>query len=269
MCTNRSPGAISIRTSASRSPAFHHRGRLDPAGRVELVEDVGDVDAGRLDADHERLRNLTVRVAADDEPQHLRLARRHAEDRLQVLLAVRRSSVEWREIEPRTFGEPLESRGPTALPRSELRPRAPAGAARSSRPGRRRRRPAPRPGASDSRQRSANVRGVPRSPPRATMSRAEAYGTARSYSASDSARQPSALGVIVAASRQRAARRSAACARGRASLRARRRPDGRGRVRPAPLVARSPLAQSWMRICAASRCRARGRLSWMTASASV
>jgi hypothetical protein len=90
--------------SGSRREAVRDRGRLEPVGRVELAEDVGDVDAGRLDADDERLRDLTVGVAARDEPQHLRLARREAEDLLQVLPAVRRSRVGRREIEPRTIG---------------------------------------------------------------------------------------------------------------------------------------------------------------------
>jgi pimeloyl-ACP methyl ester carboxylesterase len=47
------------------------RGGLDPVRRAELAEDVGDVDACRLDADDERGGDLAVGVAAGDEAQDL------------------------------------------------------------------------------------------------------------------------------------------------------------------------------------------------------
>ena len=59
-------------------------------GRVELAEDVRDVDAGGLDADHELARDLAVGVAAGDERQDLGLARRQAEGVGEALLRVGR-----------------------------------------------------------------------------------------------------------------------------------------------------------------------------------
>jgi hypothetical protein len=43
-------------------------------GNSELVEDVRDMDARRLDADHERRGDLAVRVAASDERKDLGFA---------------------------------------------------------------------------------------------------------------------------------------------------------------------------------------------------
>ena len=50
------------------------RGGLDPAGDAELGQDVGDVHAGRLGADEQRLGDLTVAAALGHQPQHLQLA---------------------------------------------------------------------------------------------------------------------------------------------------------------------------------------------------
>lgn len=59
-----------------RGDPVRDRGRLDAGGDVELLEDVRDVDAGGLDADHECAGDLAVRIAAGDERQDLGLARR-------------------------------------------------------------------------------------------------------------------------------------------------------------------------------------------------
>ena len=76
--------------SARRSEVVRDGGRLEPVRRAELAQDVRDVDARRLDADDERRGDLAVGVAAGDEGQDLRLARRQAEDLLQALRLVRR-----------------------------------------------------------------------------------------------------------------------------------------------------------------------------------
>ena len=214
--------------------------------------------------------DLAVGVAAGDERQHLRLARRQAEDLLQALLARRATRVGRREIEPRALGEQLElaqqrlrsdpSRDGVRLPERHARlgaggaggderlGLAPAAVGRERRafeplPGRRGLRPQPR---------------AARSP------------RARSYSASARASQPAAFGVIAEASRGGAARDGrAASVRGRAGRGARRRPGGRVRALPAPPVRAVP----WRR---AGRGSARPRdgvpepdRRWTAASASV
>ena len=50
-----------------RVEAMRDRGRLAPGRRVELPQDVRDVDAGGLDADDKCLRDLPVRVATGDK----------------------------------------------------------------------------------------------------------------------------------------------------------------------------------------------------------
>jgi hypothetical protein len=49
-------------------------GGLDPGVDAELGEDVGDVDAGRLAADEQRLGDLAVAAAGRDQCQYLGLA---------------------------------------------------------------------------------------------------------------------------------------------------------------------------------------------------
>ena len=66
-------------TALWRDEAVRDGGRFEPVRRVELAQDVRDVDAGGLDADHELGGDLAVGVAAGDERQHLRLARRQPE----------------------------------------------------------------------------------------------------------------------------------------------------------------------------------------------
>jgi pimeloyl-ACP methyl ester carboxylesterase len=80
------------------------RRRLAPVRHAELPEDVGDVDARRLDADHECLRDLPILVAAGDQREDLCLARREPEGVGEAFLAVR-LRVRRREIESRTLGE--------------------------------------------------------------------------------------------------------------------------------------------------------------------
>jgi len=67
-----------------RGEAVRDGGRFEPVRRVELAQDVRDVDAGRLDADDERRRDLAVRAATCDEGQDLRLARCQAESLAQT-----------------------------------------------------------------------------------------------------------------------------------------------------------------------------------------
>ena len=55
------------------------RGGLDPGVDLELGEDVGDVDAGGLGADEQRLGDLVVAAAGRDQGQHLGLAWGEAE----------------------------------------------------------------------------------------------------------------------------------------------------------------------------------------------
>jgi hypothetical protein len=57
-----------------RGEAVDDRGCLEPVRRPELAQDVRDVDADGLDADHERRGDLAVRIAAGDEVQDLALA---------------------------------------------------------------------------------------------------------------------------------------------------------------------------------------------------
>ena len=87
---------------------MHDRGRLESVRRAELAQDVRDVHARRLDADHQRRRDLAVRVAAGDERQNLCFPRSQSENLLDALnLAVR--PLDWRrEIEPRALGEQLD-----------------------------------------------------------------------------------------------------------------------------------------------------------------
>ena len=155
-------GAARARMRRRRN-AVRDRGRLEPVRRAELAQDVRDVDAGRLDADDERRGDLAVGVAAGDERQDLRLARCQPEELLEVLLSVvrlPRPAARDRAARVRRAARALAA---GASLRSESRRRAPPGAARSPRCGARRRRRAPRPGASDSTRRGAGVRAVPRS----------------------------------------------------------------------------------------------------------
>jgi hypothetical protein len=71
---------------ANRGDPVRDRGRLEPVRRVELAQDVRDMHAGGLDADHERGGDLAVGEAAGGERQYLRLARRQAKDLVDVLL---------------------------------------------------------------------------------------------------------------------------------------------------------------------------------------
>jgi hypothetical protein len=91
--------------------AVRDGGRLEPVRRAELAQDVRDVDAGRPDADHQGRCDLAVGVAAREEGQDLRLARREAEDLLKALLPVGRPCIRRRELEPRALGEQLELPG--------------------------------------------------------------------------------------------------------------------------------------------------------------
>jgi hypothetical protein len=54
-------------------------GGFDPVLDLELGEDVGDVDAGGLDADHQQGGDLAVAVAPGDEAKDLGLAWRQAQ----------------------------------------------------------------------------------------------------------------------------------------------------------------------------------------------
>jgi hypothetical protein len=64
---------------ASASQALGDGRGLDPAADPELAEDVGHVRPGGLPADEQALRDLAVRVAPSDEPEHLELARCQSE----------------------------------------------------------------------------------------------------------------------------------------------------------------------------------------------
>jgi hypothetical protein len=91
-----------------RGEAVRDRGRLEPVRRAELAQDVRDMNAGRPDADHQGRRDLAVGVAAGDEGQDLRLARREAEDLPQALGPVGRPGVRRSELQPSALGEQLE-----------------------------------------------------------------------------------------------------------------------------------------------------------------
>ena len=52
-----------------RGKTVSDRGGFDPILGVELSQDVQDVDAGGLDADHKRGGDLAVGVAAGDEAE--------------------------------------------------------------------------------------------------------------------------------------------------------------------------------------------------------
>ena len=103
-----------------RGDAVRDGGRLQPVRRAELAQDVRDVDAGRPDADHQGRRDLAVGVAAGDQGQDLRLARREAEDLLEALLPFGRPGVRRRELQPRALGE---QSSPAAASRADSRGR--------------------------------------------------------------------------------------------------------------------------------------------------
>ena len=87
-CSGVSPGNLSglwlSLSDGRRDEAMRDRGRFGSVRRVELPQNVRDVDAGRLDTDDERRRDLVVRVATCDEGQNLRLARCQAESLAQT-----------------------------------------------------------------------------------------------------------------------------------------------------------------------------------------
>jgi hypothetical protein len=87
-----------------RGEAVRDCGRLAPVRGPELAQDVRDVDAGGLDADHEGRGDLAVGIAMGDESQDFGLARRQAEDLLEALLLFGRPLVRRREVEPRACG---------------------------------------------------------------------------------------------------------------------------------------------------------------------
>jgi hypothetical protein len=95
-------------TWRARSEALRDRGRLDPVRRVELPQDVRDVHAGGLHADHERLRDLAVRVTTGDQRKHLGLARSQPEDLPHALRAIVRLRVGRCRLEPSALGQQLE-----------------------------------------------------------------------------------------------------------------------------------------------------------------
>jgi hypothetical protein len=84
-------------------------GRFDPVWRIELAQDVRNVHACGLEADHERGGDLAVGQAAGDERQHFCLARREpAEGLFEPLRRVVWACLRWRQIEPRTLGKQLK-----------------------------------------------------------------------------------------------------------------------------------------------------------------
>ena len=123
------------------------------------------MDARRLDADDERLGDLAIGVAAGDEREDLRLARREPEDLLEVLLFPRPTLRQAARDRVARVGQVVRALRPAASLRSESRRRTPPGAARSPRCGARRRTRAPPPGASGSTRRGADARARPTSPP--------------------------------------------------------------------------------------------------------
>jgi hypothetical protein len=70
------------RGGCRRGETVRDRGGLDPVAGVELGQDVGDVDAGGLDANHQLLGDLAVGVAAGDKAEDLGLARRQPQQLL-------------------------------------------------------------------------------------------------------------------------------------------------------------------------------------------
>src|SRR3990172_11815838 len=69
--TSASPGSL-VRYEAEAGGVD---GSLGAAGESQLVEDAGDVIAGRVFADHELLRDLAVGQPPGDEGQHFALPR--------------------------------------------------------------------------------------------------------------------------------------------------------------------------------------------------
>ena len=158
------------------------------------------MDAGRLDADDERRRDLAVRVAAGDEGQHLRLARCQAESLRQALPVdpvtasggARSSRARWASSSSsRSRGlRPDPSRDGVRLPERHARLRA-GRAGGDERLGL-----AP---AAVGRERRA-FEPVPAPLRRPTTRSGRATPRARSYSASARASQPAAFGVTAEAS---------------------------------------------------------------------
>ena len=212
------------------------RGRLEPVRRVELAQDVRDVDAGRLDADHERRGDLAVGVAAGDErsapppraasgrgsppgPASRPAAPRRGGARSSRARSASSSSSRSRGLAPIRAATACASRSGTLASAREraggderlgLAPAAVGRERRALEPLPGRRRLGPRLG---SRARRGRARTRPR----------------------PSASQPSAFGVIADGLRGGAPRGGrAASARGRAGRGARRRRGGRVRAPPAP-----------------------------------
>jgi hypothetical protein len=67
-----------VRSLLVQAQAVSNRGRLATAGHAELGEDVGDVEAGGLLGDEQRLADLPVRPALSDQGKNLGLARGEA-----------------------------------------------------------------------------------------------------------------------------------------------------------------------------------------------
>jgi hypothetical protein len=70
------------RGGCRRGETVGDRGGLDPVLDLELGQDVGDVDAGGLDTNHQLLGDLAVGVAAGDKAEDLGLARRQPQQLL-------------------------------------------------------------------------------------------------------------------------------------------------------------------------------------------
>ena len=248
--------------AAGRGEAVRDRGRLEPVRRVELAQDVRDVDAGGLDADHERRRRSRgwcgrARRASAPPPRaaSARGAPRGPPSR-------RATRVRRREIEPRALGEQLElaqqrlrsDPGGDGVRLPERRARLGAGA--------RRRRRAPRPGASGSRPRAAGARAAP---------------TASAASGPQLGPRDAAGALVLGLGqgepaggvrrdrrrprRRRGARRRAAPRASEPVARRRRRRGGRGRAPPAPPVRAAPWRRARRGSGRPSRGRARARPS--------
>ena len=227
---------VERRLRLGRGDAVGDRGRLTAIGCVQLAQDVRDVDAGRLDADHERRRRsrgwCSPRATRVSTSASRGVRPRTSSSRVWAIRCGLRSG----EVEPRPLGEKLElaqqrrapSRAATACACPQRRARL--GAGRTGGDQRLRLR------ATGSRQRGAGAATGPRRRRRCDQGSGRAAPRTRSYSASASARQAAALGVIgrASAAARRALGEQLPLARSSAVSTRRRRPGGRGRAPPAP-----------------------------------
>ena len=112
---------LARRGGCRRGEAVRDRGGFDPVLGVELSQDVRDVDAGGLDADHQRGGDLAVGVAAGDQAEDLGLARCQPEQLPEPGILVGRLARRF-EVQPWPVGIEVATEAVPAVSRSGRHP---------------------------------------------------------------------------------------------------------------------------------------------------